>query len=253
MAESLAKRALRKLLPPIILDAYRILRGPSTPAAMPPQALIEPEAKATPKTNSTVGPKPPQQPKPADDPDFLFDGSGDRFKELMQGVKVYAEYGVGKSSSYVLRKTEAQVLAVDTDADWIRKVREEVSGTDRFDAVHVDLGPMKGWGWPVDYQHHARFQDYTDSVWTRGLSPELVLVDGRFRVCCFLTSLLKAEPGTILIFDDYVKRPHYHIVEEFTRPTEVHGRQAIFVRPDQSELDLDVLAQQVERFRYVMD
>ena len=33
---------------------------------------------------------------------------------------------------------------------------------------------------------------------------DCVLVDGRFRVCCFLTSLKNAEQGTRIIFDDYV-------------------------------------------------
>ena len=53
-------------------------------------------------------------------------------------------------------------------------------------------------------------------------------MDGRFRVACFLTSLLNADAGSIIIFDDYTLRPEYHIVEIFEKPIEINKRQAAF-------------------------
>jgi hypothetical protein len=82
------------------------------------------------------------------------------------------------------------------------------------------------------------FVRYTESLWVREEKPDVVLIDGRFRVCGFLTSLMYANAGTIIIFDDYVCRPHYHIVEEFLEPDHFCGRQCIFKVPNKHSLIL---------------
>jgi len=55
-----------------------------------------------------------------------------------------------------------------------------------------------------------------------------VLVDGRFRVACFLASILSITEDTTIFFDDYVDRDYYHVVEEIIKPNRFCGRQAIF-------------------------
>jgi hypothetical protein len=70
-------------------------------------------------------------------------------------------------------------------------------------------------------------------------------------VCCFFTSLLQATPGTIVVFDDYINRPHYHIVEELLVPFEWCGRQAIFSVPP--DLDRQRALALADRFLYVTD
>lgn len=49
------------------------------------------------------------------------------------------------------------------------------------------------------------------------------MIDGRFRVACFLYSLLCAETGTVILFDDYSLRFRYHLVEDFCPKVESHG------------------------------
>ena len=58
--------------------------------------------------------------------------------------------------------------------------------------------------------------------------PDTVFIDGRFRVASFLYTLVAARAGTTILFDDYVKRPEYHVVEEFCRVESTHGRLAVF-------------------------
>ena len=77
------------------------------------------------------------------------------------------------------------------------------------------------------------------------------MIDGRFRVACFLNSLLNADPNTIILFDDYINRPHYHIVEEFLKPTQSCGRQACFVVP--KTLNKDKIKEMYNQFLIVMD
>ena len=90
------------------------------------------------------------------------------------------------------------------------------------------------------------------SPWRHGpVKPDLVLIDGRFRVACFLHSLLAADAGTPLLFDDYTNRPHYHLVEEFCPIAQSEGRQALFRVPE--ELDREVIGRELEGFLMVRD
>ena len=42
--------------------------------------------------------------------DFLYDGDDKAFKAAVRDAKVYAEYGVGKSSIWVLQNTQAKIF-----------------------------------------------------------------------------------------------------------------------------------------------
>jgi hypothetical protein len=56
----------------------------------------------------------------------------------------------------------------------------------------------------------------------------MVLIDGRFRAGCFGATLLNAKDYTVILWDDYVDRPEYHLVEEVTKPVALFGRMARF-------------------------
>ena len=186
------------------------------------------------------------------DKEFLFDGDDAVFKALLPKASTYAEYGVGKSSLWVLANSHASIFAVDTSEYWIDHVRSKAGeSAARFDIDWVDLGPI-GWaGRPKNYARRTTFQRYIESPWNRGQKPEVILVDGRFRVACSLYSLASADPGSTILFDDYKDREHYHVVEEFLEPTRFCGRQAIFEVPE--ALDREALLAEYERFLYVMD
>lgn len=109
------------------------------------------------------------------------------------------------------------------------------------------------WGRPLSYDNRDGFQDYSDWMWRQAQKPDLVLVDGRFRVCCFLTALKYADEGTEILFDDYGSRRFYHIVEEFVRPSDACGRQRLFIVPRKSAIDQDELDANIRAFRYVFD
>ena len=108
------------------------------------------------------------------------------------------------------------------------------------------------WGYPSTYRHRHRFRNYVHSPWQHSpVKPDLVLIDGRFRVACFLHSLLTAEAGTPILFDDYTNRPHYHLVEEFCPIEQTEGRQALFRVPE--ELDRERIGKELEGFLMVRD
>ena len=184
----------------------------------------------------------------------LFHGDDDLFKREVSKVKIYGEYGVGKSTKWVLGNTEAKVIAVDTSKEWIQNVMADCGEYfSQLNITHVDLGNLGKWGRPVSYEYASSFEDYTDTIWSQKDKPKCVLIDGRFRVCCFLTTLKYADSDTKIIFDDYVNRRYYHFVEKYVSRVEECGRQCLFIVPEKNDIDFVELENDINKFRYVFD
>lgn len=57
-----------------------------------------------------------------------------------------------------------------------------------------------------------------------------MLIDGRYRVACFLATCIYAKKETIVLFDDYEQRKQYHTVEKlFEKVDVIDDRMAVFV------------------------
>ena len=185
------------------------------------------------------------------DEECLFDGDDYLFKRCLQSSKMYGEYGSGKSTIWVsenFRKTLK--YSVDTSVQWVTRVNAQLG----YDIVkHVDVGDVGDWGRPKSYDFRRNFIRYAESLWIDESGYDLILVDGRFRVLCFLTCLLKCKDGTTIIFDDYRNRPHYHVVEEFLKPIDFCGRQALFKVENKSNFDLTAVEKERTLFSYVID
>lgn len=186
-------------------------------------------------------------------PNCLFEGDDALFKEEIKNVDVYGEYGCGKTTKWVLNNTSANVIADDTSSEWIAAVKNDIVSSSRLDINYTNLGKTVGYGYPVSFEKIEYFSDYTDYIWKQNKRPELVLVDGRFRVCCFLSCLKYADVGTKIIFDDYTDRPHYHFVEKYVQRVKEFRRQCLFVVPSKSELNMVELDKDIVSFRNVMD
>ena len=182
----------------------------------------------------------------------IFDSQDAMFKENIYNIDIYAEYGVGESTIWVFNNTKAKIISVDTSQVWLEKIKTNLAvDSSRVNLGWVDLGDLSNWGKPTSYEKKENIINYLEYIWQYPLTPKLILIDGRFRVACFFTCLLRAEIGTRIIFDDYVNRPYYHIVEELVLPVETFSRQALFIVPDQ--LDEEKVKKYLDRFLFVMD
>lgn len=171
------------------------------------------------------------------------------FREALEQSERFAEYGSGESTLFVDRLGSHESLSVETDPYWVQRIRPRLST--RTTIVEVDVGPVGAWGRPLDYDKSDSFDDYFGAVFDLGFKPDLILIDGRFRVACFLTCLLRAQPGTVVIWDDYANRRHYHVVEQILSPASVNERQALFVVPENP--DVSAINKLLQQFRLVMD
>ena len=114
-----------------------------------------------------------------------------------------------------------------------------------------NVGP-KSMGWPDDFSLKENFNDYAMEIWKYKLKPNVVLIDGRLRVLCFLITLRECKIGTKIIFDDYVSRKHYHIVEELIKPISNDGRQCLFEVNSKKKINKKKLNFLINKFNYVL-
>ena len=182
----------------------------------------------------------------------LFDGRSTPFQNIVAKSIVYGEYGVGASTIWVHQNTKAHIISVDSSLEWIGKVQQYVNPADERTSLQwVDVGDIGDWGRPLTYDKRENFLKYCEALWSKAVKPDVVLVDGRFRVACFLSSLLNADAGTRILFDDYISRRQYHVVQEFISPIHISGTQAVFEVPQKK--DKHKITEYISKFLYVFD
>ena len=150
----------------------------------------------------------------------------------------YLEFGAGFSTFEATRLVRGSIVSVETNKDYIDFMSTNLSDmgieNSRVTFLHADIGPTGDWGHPINelaiknWPRYANLQLIKQSFNNR--DPDLVLVDGRFRVATFL-KLYLAFPGIEIIFDDYFDRPQYHVVEKVITPKKQCGRIATFHVP----------------------
>jgi hypothetical protein len=184
--------------------------------------------------------------------ELLFRGSEDLFRELIKKSWVYGEYGMGQSTILAMSNAHIKVFSVDSDRLWVKKI-QSTCNEKSHNLKYVDLGVVRDWGYPAGYSKRQNIKTYLNYIWDMEDKPDLVLIDGRFRVASFLTSLRECKAGTKIIFDDYTARQEYHIVEEFIQPRQIFGLQALFEVTSKDNLDISKLDKLINKFEYVME
>lgn len=143
------------------------------------------------------------------------------------------EYGSGGSTVMASELSGKTIFSVESDPVWCKKMEayfEQAGAASEVNMHFANIGPVGKWGRPINDKHWAKFHRYPNSVWDREdfRAPDVVLVDGRFRVGCVLATLLRTEKPVTLLFDDYVGRESYRRVERFVKPVDLKGRMARF-------------------------
>ena len=154
--------------------------------------------------------------------------------ESYRTARVILEYGSGGSTVAASEMVEKQITSVESDLAWAQNLRKYLQGSPMTlsmpEIVYADIGPTQIWGHPASTSYYRRFPAYSFGVWAKNveLAPDVVLIDGRFRVACFYATALMARQPVRVLFDDYGDRPEYHVVEQVCPLAERIGRMAIF-------------------------
>lgn len=160
-------------------------------------------------------------------------------QERMQQSRCYLEYGCGGSTRMATRYQIPFVFSVESDLAFAKAVRRVVSQQPSASELRMsapDLGPTGPWGYPRNSDRATAWWRYPTDIWgmirAAEVTPDLILIDGRFRAACFFASLLQAEPRTVIVLDDYIGREARYPTVASTLPIrEMVGRAAIFEVP----------------------
>src|SRR5690606_38566989 len=102
------------------------------------------------------------------------------------------------------------IYSVETDNAYLEGIKSwfrEHKTTSKFFPILADIGPTAKWGKPTDRSQVENWPNYASLPWKLASEnqhlPDLVLIDGRFRVASFLMSLLCAPAQKTILFDDY--------------------------------------------------
>jgi hypothetical protein len=180
----------------------------------------------------------------------------DALRSALEPAHVVLEYGSGGSTVLAAQMLGKTVFSVESDANWLAKMQGYFAANPPHATVHLhhgDIGPTRDWGHPADDSQFRKWPDYPNSVWARPdfSHPDLVLIDGRFRVACLLSVMFKITRPVTVLFDDYLDRMSYHAVETMIRPSAMIGRMARFdVTP--TAIPNDRLAWIISRFHHAV-
>lgn len=165
----------------------------------------------------------------------LPEAEAEYLKAAYAGAGCVLEYGSGGSTVVGARLGHVRLFSVESDADWARNLegwiaREGIGA--RATVWHQDIGKTREWGHPARYRRSDAllYYRYANEPWTRlgAHQPDVVLIDGRFRIGCFIAIAANIRKPVRILFDDYADRPRYSFVEQIAPPVERVGRMAIF-------------------------
>jgi hypothetical protein len=185
------------------------------------------------------------------------------FTHGLAAAHVYLEYGAGGSTLAAIAQVPV-VVSVENDRAFLRAVARKVKSPpgNRHHLVFVNTGRTVEWGQPKVQTptpfRLRRWRRYPAAPWILmaqlELTPDFILIDGRFRVACTLESLLRltATSTCTFLFDDFDQYGGaYAPILEFVEDVRRHDRAITFRRA--ASLDAarcrTVLAQHYADFR----
>jgi hypothetical protein len=171
------------------------------------------------------------------------------FSALVGSARRYLEFGTGGSTVLAAQLAGEMVISLDSSQEWLAEVRKACAAEKTRltpQLVGVDIGPVGRWGYPADPATAGRWPAYHRAVWQ--LPPardaDLCLVDGRFRVACFLQAVLNCRADTLILLHD-CQRAEFAPVHEVARQIACVNELAVFLpRPGHSRARLQELLAQ---------
>ncbi len=172
--------------------------------------------------------------KPAFDPEFET-----LFTTEIAKANSYLEFGSG-ASTLLAARAGVQTVSVESDSHFAEAMQKVLGSLAPVEIIVCDIGLTEEWGYPVFTRPTSKrlenWKKYANSPFSKIAKatsfPDMVLIDGRFRIACALATALnakKVEAATTIYIDDYRDREHYHVVENYLGAPIMIGRAAQFL------------------------
>ncbi len=131
----------------------------------------------------------------------------------------YFEYGSGGSTVLACRTdTIEHITSIDSDRDLLQTLvnttpcLNDAIKIGRIAPLYANIGEIGSFGFPEDGSVISESSLYPERIVHTTPRPDMILVDGRFRVASALYSLLVSSVETVIAIHDFFSRPQYYPV-----------------------------------------
>lgn len=174
---------------------------------------------------------------------LLDDPTAEWLERQLRITKLFLEFGSG-GSTVLANRHGIRTISVESDPYYAAVVRRALKHPECTEILTPRMGLIRQWGFPVFFKAR-KARRYVTAPFQRleGEFPDLIFVDGRYRVACALQSANEAAhvgATSRLLIDDYFTRPVYHVLETYLPSPERIGRAAVFVL-DRREIPEDII------------
>jgi len=178
------------------------------------------------------------------------------FVENLRDAKVYFEYGLGGSTVLAAEMDNIEKVAgIDSKKEWRDVVLGRIQKKDKVDLRYIPMGECSLKGTPM-VKDLEIWEKYPMSIHEFNICPDLILVDGRFRMASIIqTILLSRKLGVdskILLHDS--RRPHYREVSDFCEKigeTKARHRAGIALLKPRAEIKTTLLNERYEHYKHL--
>lgn len=144
------------------------------------------------------------------------------FLKLLKKSKLYFEYGSG-NSTLVAKELKVNFYSVESDKNFYAHLKKKI----KKNYFLRDLGFVYYYSIPILFWIRKFFlktkakkyaSDVLEILRSKKLSPDLILIDGRYRVLCalYIYNFFKINKKNFrIIIDDYKERSEYKVLEKF--------------------------------------
>lgn len=143
------------------------------------------------------------------------------FYKYLDKSTVYFEYGSGGSTYQAsIRNNIIKIFSVESDLEWHNKLKKMIENKSHINFIYNEMNTKPNtWGHPGVNSTKEQWINYSDQITLLDKKTQneidLIMIDGRFRVACCLKSFNVINDNCLIVFDDFLNRPHYHIVLEY--------------------------------------
>lgn len=147
-------------------------------------------------------------------------------------AKLFLEFGAG-GSTLLANSIGVDTISVESDRFYAEAVRSALKSPNICRILTPDMGITRQWGMPL-FSTRTKGLRYVSAPFAllEGRFPDLIIVDGRYRVACALECARRAAEASAtstLLLDDYAGRSHYYMLEDYLGAPEIIGKAARFV------------------------
>ena len=180
------------------------------------------------------------------------------FLKYLKKCKKYFEYGCGGSTMLASKLNNIEnIESVDNIKEFITLIQKNSYINKRINSKTLNInyidtnGDKNNWGRPLTNLPIQNYELYQSAIKRCVFKPDLILIDGRFRVSCAINCLSVMTDDTILLIHDYTHRKEYHVLENFFVKLETICSLNVFKR--KSGLKLINIKNILEKYTNVSD